>query len=357
MLVGILGIIFNTVAIVTLVGHNELSRHFFNWLLTVLAVVDNIFLATSISEAIRQHFYQSSLHDYVYGAFLHPFRSMIMFASIYMIIVLSYERYKVISNPVVYQTNIDEMSNPWLSLLKYIGPLVIFSIVFYLPKFWELQVNEVVREVSVQRNEFSENNTHIKEDIILKSSTTINETSLRHNKIYVLWYVTIFNVVMTSAIPLILLAYLNAKVYYGLKYIQKSRVNLRATSTDLLERANQNVSQGIVLLSIVCVFVFCHVLRLILNISEVINHERERNAYENGCFGVEYWMFIATTLSNFLILVNSSINFFIYCLVNKTFKALFLERVYSTAGLTKRIFDCFCWYCVCRTLSFLRQSM
>jgi hypothetical protein len=72
--------------------------------------------------------------------------------------------------------------------------------------------------------------------------------------------------------------------------------------------------------------VICHALCPVHIISDVLNNKNEHDASEKyGCNGVKYWMLIVTTLSNFLIVVNASINLFIYVAVNSKFKSILVD--------------------------------
>ena len=45
-----------------------------------------------------------------------------------------------------------------------------------------------------------------------------------------------------------------------------------------------------------------------------------RHAKEIGCEWLQFWTLIAVPISNSLLQINSSINFFIYCVFNKSFR-------------------------------------
>ena len=55
-IIGIIGLFANSIAISALCGEELFSK--FSQLLTCLAIIDNILLATSILEAIREHIYE-----------------------------------------------------------------------------------------------------------------------------------------------------------------------------------------------------------------------------------------------------------------------------------------------------------
>ena len=82
--------------------------------------------------------------------------------------------------------------------------------------------------------------------------------------------------------------------------------------------------QAIVLFAIVILFVCCHALRILLNINELLTLSVVRASIKNGCFGVPFWALIGVAVSHFLITVNSSVNFFIYCFMSPTFRRIFI---------------------------------
>ena len=84
--------------------------------------------------------------------------------------------------------------------------------------------------------------------------------------------------------------------------------------------------QAIVLFGIVIAFFLCHILRIIVNIEEIITYDdwvkTEERANKTGqyCGGVQFWTMITTDYSFLLLQINASINFFIYCFFSKQFQ-------------------------------------
>ncbi len=70
-------------------------------------------------------------------------------------------------------------------------------------------------------------------------------------------------------------------------------------------------------------FLICNVPRVVLNVYELLTVGRMR---DDACFTLPAWVSATAVLSYVLIATNSSVNFFLYCLVNPTFRAEFLER-------------------------------
>ena len=98
--------------------------------------------------------------------------------------------------------------------------------------------------------------------------------------------------------------------------------------------------QAIVLFAIVILFVCCHALRILLNVNELLTLQVVRASIKNGCFGVPFWALIGVAVSHFLITVNSSVNFFIYCFMSPTFRRIFivyLKKVKYFLNYEKRL--------------------
>lgn len=85
-------------------------------------------------------------------------------------------------------------------------------------------------------------------------------------------------------------------------------------------------TQAAVLFFIVVAFLVCNVPRIVLNCYEVFTVESFRANVDNECYRLPMWVMTTTLLSLLLMIVNSSINFFVYCLVNATFRQELLNR-------------------------------
>ena len=79
--------------------------------------------------------------SYIYR---YQVQSIAVLSSIFITVVLALERYLAITKPIEYHNAI-QGSNPWRRVWNYVIPVVAFSAIFNIPKFFEAQV--VVREV------------------------------------------------------------------------------------------------------------------------------------------------------------------------------------------------------------------
>ena len=316
LMVAPLGVIFNILALYTLTS-TKLFYSFFNKLLAFMAVYDILYLLVSISEAIRQFIFKSCLHDYIFVIIVYPVRSMLMCCSTYTTLELAFERYNNVCKPIA---NFKKHGNrrqksEWKRLAINIAPVLIFSILFYLPKFLELKTIDCELQCPYI---YSNNNQNC-------SRKRIITTDLRRNSYYVTWYINVANDLCTWVIPFVTLFYLNICIYYRLKqylHAKFSRFKQKPAIGSRKEENNQgDVHQAIVLFSIVTLFFICHANRAILNIAELIDlEESSKNTHQ-------FWARILYPISHFLLKLNASVNFFIYLSCDKMFRQAILEKM------------------------------
>lgn len=143
MTIGGIGFLANCVAI-PILGSKEMSS-MFNRLLTCLAIFDNIFIVCSVLDGIRKHIRSTQVHEYLFGYFLYQFHNMIMCCSTYITVVLALERYRAVWRPIEYHNNVNSSAHPWRRVFKsYIVPVIGFSVVFNMPKFFETRFIETI---------------------------------------------------------------------------------------------------------------------------------------------------------------------------------------------------------------------
>ena len=326
------GLVLNCLAI-TILSTKKLSS-FFNLLLAWLAVFDTLFLFFSMlyhiavfQPNILHHYWTTTLFVYA----ISPFRSMVMLCSIYMTVALSYDRYKAVSNPTEYKINermaSSDACGAAIRTVKYVGGVMAFSIFFYLPKFFDLEISEDEKYCSIEYMEQEEYTLNATNCTYLEYS--IKGTDLRNNDKFVLWYVNVANFIVTVAIPLISLTYLNIRIYSKVKLFLKRRPSTFADNlSNAARERSKDIQQAYQLFGIVFLFVLCHLLRVSLNIEEFINMNKSmlvENKFK--CELPRDWSrAILPPISHFLLQFNSSTNFFVYCFFNKTFRIILKEK-------------------------------
>ena len=148
--ISIIGVVLNFIAVLVL-STSSMRSNFFNRLLFVLAIFDSLYLVCEISEVFR-HRYPTVGLQRAFVNFVYPIRSVFMCSSIFMTIALTIERYQAITNPIEYRAR--GSSNMMKRLLCYVMPVLIFSILYYIPKYVDLDVDEVLKCINGTQTKF-----------------------------------------------------------------------------------------------------------------------------------------------------------------------------------------------------------
>ena len=158
-------------------------------------------------------------------------------------------------------------------------------------------------------------------------------TELRTNHYYVLWYINISNMVLTAILPLLLLIFLCYRTYTSLSRFNRRRPSRPENIFEGAGRESGNSSNDAkktsILFSTVIVFICCHSLRILLNIEEFLELSRILEKRDKGCNGdaFKFWFSILVPVSHLFIIINSSVNFFIYSFLDPAFKRILRQAV------------------------------
>ena len=136
--IGFAGIMANSLAIPILCS-KEMSS-IFNRLLVLLAVYDNFYILCSVLEAMRKSNPHSEIHEHAFAYGLFQMHNFVLCGSIFMTVALALERYRAVWRPVEYHNQCVGI-NPWKRVLvSYLLPVVVFSMVFTIPKLFEVEM-------------------------------------------------------------------------------------------------------------------------------------------------------------------------------------------------------------------------
>ena len=187
--------------------------------------------------------YFKMAHIYIFPTVLYPVHKIAMTTSMYTTVVLAFERYYAVSKPI--STYVRSTTGTTKRVLKYSGCILLFSIMFNLPKFFEFYVEwcslGCFNNTQLPIKEYDSNNETMEEfkDRILtysqiNSLASNQDQEYDDNKIqivamlhfhwrnfrvhprYTLYYINIAQNLVTGFIPLILLGILNLGLYLHL---------------------------------------------------------------------------------------------------------------------------------------------
>lgn len=136
--IGLAGIMANSLAIPILCS-KEMSS-IFNRLLVLLAIYDNFYILCSVLEALRKSSSHNEIHEHAFAYGLYQLHNFVLCGSIFLTVALALERYRAVWRPVEYHNQCVGV-NPWKRVLvSYLLPVIVFSTVFNIPKFLEVEM-------------------------------------------------------------------------------------------------------------------------------------------------------------------------------------------------------------------------
>jgi len=192
-------------------------------LLRWLAILDSLFLLMCITNFSLVHIsteFQTTYYPYM-APYLFPPLSIFYTASMYNVVGVAVERYISIAKP-----NLKNQG----AFLGYIFPILVFSVLYNFPRFFELEVNTDHGRA------------------ILMPTAMMRTDEYRY-------YLITTNLIFTGLLPCLVLVVLSCIV---------SRELMDAT------HSNRDRCSGFMLSSLVVVLVVCHAPRNVLNIYELI---------------------------------------------------------------------------------------
>jgi hypothetical protein len=92
--------------------------------------------------------------------------------------------------------------------------------------------------------------------------------------------------------------------------------------------ANADVKLAPILFGVVIVFVCCNSLRVVLNVYDFLDVDAIIECQRNGI--TRYpptWVYTLTSVSHFLLMVNSSVNFLVYCVAGTRFRRILISKI------------------------------
>ncbi|XP_023334081.1 probable G-protein coupled receptor frpr-1 isoform X2 [Eurytemora carolleeae] len=341
--IGLLGTLGNTVCLIWFC--RKAGQRNFHQLMQFLAFFDLMYVLLSIMmfgvPSVLPEIGGTLEFKWMVTTFL-PFAQIGLTGSIYMTLAIAIERYTTVCHPFF------KFYHGWSAKL-YILPILIFSILFNIPKFFELRVTKVnIVNTTLAHNAstIDENNgtlsvhsydlcteelynctelvpgfynsslhlTSENDDIVenfqngtgqmSNQTVRIVPTDLRINPTYIKVYLIYLNLFIHGVIPLICLVILNTAVY---KQMWRMNQCCEDERRNFIHQREIRLSQ--VSLLIVLVFIICHSIRWIPNIFELYNAEEDE---------WPSWLNYFSGVSHFCMTFNASVNFYIYAIKHRT---------------------------------------
>ena len=330
---GIAGVLVCIVAIIILLSDNKLRCIFFNKLIVCMTCFDLVYLICSIYESFRVNFMGPTdfcaLPGYIIVFGIYPLRKIMMCCSVYMTVVIAFERFSATTNPITYRNN-TKFSSLNMRTLKYVSIVGVLSLFYGLPLFFAFQLTKIDGE------DIGKEHGH---------TYLCANTWFRTNKHFIIIYYNFINLTITGIIPFILLAYFYSKIHISIKNGNKTRERIstfKSTKTTLEaspEKFNNNEEkkkermQSVILIWIVISFLVCHIPRIALNAQEMINENERIRVLDMAkklnlwCSGVTFWEMIIEDWYQFLLCLNPLMNIFAYCYFSERFRDILRSTI------------------------------
>lgn len=276
---------------ISVFSHRTMRESLVNWYLLCLAASDlvSLFCAVFIIclPVIAEWSQTSGLNDVAMWLMpvVYPTAMITQTISVYLTVCVSAHRFIGVCLPF-RAADFCTSKNVRTNLVV----VFMFGAIYNLPKFFELT------------------SQHCYSHHYNTSTVTMAESPLRLNQVYIMGYLCWSYTFVMLFIPFLLLILMNIRVIAAVQQTRK-RHALLAGSDDpgaKMEAAKER-STTVMLIGIVITFLTCNCLALVSNILEIVMRE---------------WSFLAETLyapykticdiSNLLVLVNMSLNVFIY---------------------------------------------
>ena len=331
---GSVGILVSFIAILVL-SDKKLSEIFFNKLIIAMTFFDLVYLILSMCDSIRFNFINinyCAFPGYVAFLVIYPIRKILMCCSTYMTVVIAYERFSAVTNPINHRNSL-QFSSLSIKALKYVSIVGLISVFYGIPWFFAFQIKD------------------------MGDGKACVDAWLRDNQTYIDIYVNLINLIITGIIPFLCLAFFYYKIFIGIKNgmkIKKELVGTQNSTTSStkcliqnpemkIEEKKSDMVHSMILIWIVISFLICHIPRIALNIEEMLNENDRKQTVETAkilglkCSGVQFWELIATDWYSLLLCVNPAMNFFVYCYFSTKFqnvlKYKFLGLIYCDCSI------------------------
>ncbi|KAG0710790.1 FMRFamide receptor [Chionoecetes opilio] len=287
--VGLLGLAGNFISILVLSRPKMQSS--INCCLIGLTTFDMIVSTTSILMFGLPEIceYTQTMVWYTQGIYqlvtpiVFPLALIAQTGSVYLTVTVTIERYIAVCRPLRAR-----VLCTYGRAKIYVMSVAFFSVVYNLPRFWEVSTQECI----------------IEEDETMR---IVIPTKLRLNSFYIEIYIMWLYLLVMYLVPFLCLMIFNFFIYREVRAANHERRQLSRLQ-------KKEIGLAVMLLVVVSVFFVCNVLAFIINILELMAIVIDE----------------LTMTSNLLVTINSSVNFIIYCIFGQKFRKLLLQMFCSS---------------------------
>lgn len=281
------GLVANSLTLVVLHQHSTFTST--QCYLSTLAVWDSIVLLSTgllIGLPELSKHYSHLVYPYVVS-YIYPLALVAQTATIWLTVAFTTERYIAVCHPL--------RASGFGAIFvakRVIIAVSVFAVLYNLPRWFEF------RPVAVAGG--ADNAT---------VSVMLTRTAFGLDTTYLLVYYSYLYLPFMCFLPVLVLCTLNAFLVVAVRRasVDRQRMNVKMSSEN-------NVT--VMLVAVVMVFIVCQVPALVYNFAYALDSDATTRMFE-------YRML--SHARNFLVNLNSAVNFLLYCAFGRTFRRIFLE--------------------------------
>ena len=262
----------------------------FNDLLVVLCMVDLLVILSNLILSAKTLMPRDSAVRIIFP-WTEALCHVALSASVFLTITITTERYWAVRSPYTYKIKLTRRGY-WRSIAYYVVPFIMAAVALNIPKI--MQIGKLLSSIREHKKNF------IKAGIIYQ----------------------IFHPLLTTCIiPIITLCILNYKVYT----ISKQRLSS-------FSRMASEVNMARIQIIIVLLFIVFNIPRMFLTLYEVSTIPNVLECYERNCrYQISSKRWLLDSLIRYLVLLNSSINFLVYCFMGSNFRSALKHMICEPA--------------------------
>ena len=254
-------------------------RNGFSYLLVTLCIVDLLVILSNVVLAVKT-INPDNIIIYKLSIFSDGLCHISLTASVILTVGITQERYYAVCTPHAYKARVAKRSQCSI-IFNYIIPTLACAILFNIPKLLQLSG--------------------------FLSAETFSPSSAHVFMMIGITYQVFHPLTTTCILPIFILCILNYRISVGSKRMSLS--------------LQKDISMAKIMMTIVTVFITLSIPRMVLAMYEVATIPRILECYRRNChYYISSTRWVADSIVRYLVMLNSSTNFLIYCLYGSQFR-------------------------------------